>query len=405
MSDEIIKKLTGKNPRDFEFAAAHIIDNADISAFEKLVEKSEFLFDFIKQNVNKRLCAAVNNNNYKNLLKFLNIYSLDYECFITSSLLKFADEELTDVMLEKLEHGSQAQKTYAAKYFQKINDTLAIDFLRQNAHCDFAPLAINCANALGAMNDEISYNEAVEKIHNGDDFEKLSAARFLIEYKNPKALEAIFTAMKTSPMPESIASEICYLQEFYSLLETGFKNDTLLALLNILHSLGEVIGLEQLFDFQLYEILDKFIHSQLQEKESKVAVFLLSAKLKFEQLTENDEYIFDEDKAIKEEVFAIRDLLNSADEKFWSLQENLIKSEVSTSSEFVFFALQLIQDMGLKQYMPELKDNLDSENQTLVLKTVEVIKTLQMLSQIKQENALKRISDENIKRIIQALFD
>ena len=77
MNNEYVKKLTGKNPKDFEFAAAHIINNSDIEAFSALVEKSDFLFDFIKENVKKRLSAAINESNYKNLFSFLNVYDQD----------------------------------------------------------------------------------------------------------------------------------------------------------------------------------------------------------------------------------------------------------------------------------------------------------------------------------------
>ena len=55
---DLIKQLTGKNKDEYERAAAHIVDNADINAFEDLVSKDDFLFDFVKQNVSKRLQNA-----------------------------------------------------------------------------------------------------------------------------------------------------------------------------------------------------------------------------------------------------------------------------------------------------------------------------------------------------------
>ena len=51
MNNELVKKLTGKNPNDFEFAAAKIINDSDVAAFFELVEKSDFLFDFINIQV------------------------------------------------------------------------------------------------------------------------------------------------------------------------------------------------------------------------------------------------------------------------------------------------------------------------------------------------------------------
>ena len=81
---DLIKQLTGKNKQDYEQAAAHIIDNADVKTFEDLVSKEDFLFDFIKQNVAKRLQQACNENNYKNLLNFL----IFIRHLMTHSLLK-----------------------------------------------------------------------------------------------------------------------------------------------------------------------------------------------------------------------------------------------------------------------------------------------------------------------------
>ena len=46
----MFKKLTGKNPRDYEYAAKYIMDNSDEKLFAELVDKDSFLFDFVKQN-------------------------------------------------------------------------------------------------------------------------------------------------------------------------------------------------------------------------------------------------------------------------------------------------------------------------------------------------------------------
>ena len=45
---DLIKKLTGKNPSEYELIAKSLVDNADIELFEKLVKQDDFLFDFIK---------------------------------------------------------------------------------------------------------------------------------------------------------------------------------------------------------------------------------------------------------------------------------------------------------------------------------------------------------------------
>ena len=115
MSEDLIKKLTGKNKSDYEQAAAHLINDADVEMFKELVNKDNFLFDFIKQNVAQRIYNACNETNYKNLLQFFEYYSPYYDEVIISVLAKYADEDLTDEILEIFENGTNAQKTYCAK--------------------------------------------------------------------------------------------------------------------------------------------------------------------------------------------------------------------------------------------------------------------------------------------------
>ncbi|MDD3437474.1 MAG: hypothetical protein PHC64_10020 [Candidatus Gastranaerophilales bacterium] len=401
MDNEYVKKLTSKNPNDFEFAASHIINNIDVKAFEALVEKGDFLFDFIKENVRKRLSNVITNYNYKNLLSFLKVYSYDYEDLIVSTLVKFADEDLTDKMLELLEKGINEEKAYAAKYFSKINDTLAIDLLRENSYSDFDSLAMNCAEALSAMKDEESYNLAIKKLQSEDEFEKLSAVRFLAAYKDKRAVKELFDVMKKSSMAENIASEISYIKGFLELIDTEFKNDTILAINYILNGLGEIISLSQVFDFRLFEVFEKLIG--MQTNDSKIALLLLNAKLKFEQITENDEYIFDEDKETKNEIYEIKNLLLSLPEDFWYEQKKLFQNELDENSDFVFPALDLSEELDLTETFEKLKKLLDSSNQTIILKTVEVIKSIGKINEINKTDVLEKISDENIREIIIAL--
>ena len=79
MVDDLIKQLTGKNKQEYEAAAAHLVNQADEEMFKALVEKDDFLFDFVKQNVADRIANVLNENNYKNLLSFLKYYSPSYE--------------------------------------------------------------------------------------------------------------------------------------------------------------------------------------------------------------------------------------------------------------------------------------------------------------------------------------
>lgn len=388
---DLIKQLTGKNKNEYEQAAAHIINNTDIKIFEELVSKEDFLFDFIKQNVAKRLQNVCNENNYKNLLKFLDFYSPSYDTFIAETLAKYGNEDIKMQMEDLLKNGNENQKTYSAKYFSIVKDNNILDILKKYSYSENESLAFNCATALSSANERSCINEAYEKLNSNDDFEVLSAVKFLSAYGEKNAISKIFETMKKSSLSEYIASEIGYMENFLDLLNSDQHDNTLLAINNILQGLGEIIPLNSIFTFQFYEIFENLIFS---EPNAKNAILLLTAKNKFNQLTENDEYLFDEDKNTKDEVNAIKDLLNN---NIDNDLDKLIQPEINENSEFVFTALELIKNTEI------IRPLLSSKNQTLILKAIDVIKSLNNLSQNDKDVALSHVEDENIKLIIQAL--
>ncbi len=397
MENEIVKKLTSKNSSDFEPAALHIINNSDVEAFEALVEKSDFLFDFVKNNVIKRLSKVIDENNYQNLFKFLKIYSPDYEELIVSSFVKYADEDLTDFMLELLSSGTNEEKAYAAKYFCFVQDSLCLENIKNNCFSDFDPLAYNCAQALCAFNDKSMLEIAYNKLSCEDDIEILSAINFLIAYGDKNSIPKIFEIMKKSQISENIAAEIPYLESFSELLKkTEYKSDTLLAINYILNGFGDIIPLSQVFDFEFYEIFENL----LQDNNSKSLTTLLNAKIRFSQLTENDEYLFDEDKNTKQEIKDISELLKDVPQ----INIELLKEELNENSDFVFITLQNIQELHLTDFIQQLITLVNStSNQTLILKILEVAKELNRLQEFDIQKLLEKITNENIRAIIKAL--
>lgn len=386
----MFKKLTGKNPRDYEYAARHIMDNADEKLFAELVEKDSFLFDFVKQNVAQRLEKATNEQNWCTVLSFLKYYSPSYEEFIASTLAKYADEDLTDKMLELLENGTDSERTYSAKFFSYVQDPLAIELLKKNSYTENEYLNANCAITLSAMNEENSYNEALEKLKSNDDFEKLLAVKFLVNYGKTEALPFVIDAMKNSAMAENIAGEIPYLQDIFSILDNNFENG-LLVVNYIINGLGEILGLSQVFDYELFEVLE---YIEKQYEDSRAAVVLLNAREKFETLTENDEYLFDEDKNTKNEIQDIKKLVCNTDRRELLSKVN---DELREDSPFVFTALDFATDLGA------IRELLKCNNQTVILKTAEVLKSLGNLDDTAKTVAMLKVTDENIKNIIRAL--
>ena len=121
---------------------------------------------------------------------------------------------------------------------------------------------------------------------------------------------------------------------------------------------------------------------------------LKNAKEKFETLTENDEYLFDEDKNTKNEIFDIKKLLNNVRKKDLEIY---INEELREDSPFVYTALDFATDTLA------IRELLKSNNQTIILKTAEILKSLGNFDETARTVALLKVTDINIKAIIRAL--
>lgn len=386
--NEKLKKLTGKNRADYEQVAHELIDNADADLFRELISQDDYLFDFIKQNVAERLEKACNKSNYKNLLKLMGTYSPFYDDFITSTLALYSDEDMTDKILEIFENGSEDEKTYCAKYFSHIQDSLALPLLRKYAFSENSMLAQNCAGTLGIFKDTESYNTAINKLNSNDEFEKFEGVNFLISYGDRNAVKTLIDVMKTSAMSENIAGQIPYLEDLTELIDKDI-NSGLLVLNNIINGLGEIISLSSVLDFNLWEVFNSLISGN---KTSTVETVLANAKNKFETLTENDEYLFDEDKNTKNEVYEIKKLLDETEIDF-----SLTDKELNSDSDLVYTALEISQNTE------KIKELLNSDNQTLVLKAAETLKNLSALDDVSRQTALLNIVDDNLKAVAYTL--
>lgn len=407
-NEQLIKNLTAKDEQKAQYAAQDIIDNTNTEAFKLLTSKSEFLFDFVKANVCKRLMKAIDKSNYNNLFAFLKLYSPDFVDVIIGSLAKYANEDMTDEMLELLENGSDDEKAYAAKYFSYIPDTIAADLLTEYSFCDNEAIAFNSAKALGAMNIDTAYVKAIDFLQSEDEFTVLKAVKFLVAYENKNAVKPILEAMVDSSMSENIAGEVPYIQSLLELLESDEeKSLVLLCIDNILAGLGEILPLNQIFCFELFEVLSYLIENNKQEKNSQTSVLLLKALSKFEVLTENDEYTFDEDKNTKQEISEIYNLLKTQQEYFWNAQKNLIKNELDETklpAYRVINALRIISEFKLSHLDEEIKSLLKSTNEILLCEAVHALKQIGKLDDIDKNEILVKITDENKKALIQSLF-
>ncbi len=401
--DLYLKNLTGKDEIKAREAAVYLIENSDLKLFEMLVEKSEMLFDFVRDNVSKRIEKAVSKDNFMNIINFFNIYSIYYDSLFANILAKHANQDLTDEMFDMLEKGSIAQKTYSAKYFSVIPDTVALEPLSKYAFDDDENLSYNAAEALGQMQDDISFDIALSFLESDDDFEKLKAVKFFAAYGRNYPFKDIFKAMHCSKMPENIAGQIPYMESLITLFDTENKQDVLAVIDNILSGLGEILPIADIFQFELYEVLDKLINLNFNDNDnsSKISEILLSALSKFTMFCENQEYIFDEDKNTKYEVSSILKLLQGQGKEFWKKQEQYLLNELNKSNERILSALHVISEFKLNNSVEEVRALLNSDDEIVICEALNTLKTLNSINDIDTAAISKRIQNPNIKAVIE----
>ncbi len=400
-----LKNLTGKDEQKAQEAACYLVDNADLDLFKALVEKTDFLFDFIRNNVSKRITKAVNKDNCLNLIRLFDVYSAYYDDLFASILAKHANEDLTDKIFELLEKGTNEQKAYAAKYFSYIPDTVSIELLSKYAFCDDEALSYNAAEALGQMNDDISFDIALSNLNSEDDFEQLKAVKFFVAYGRDYPLQEILTVLKKSKMPENIAGQVPYMISVCDMLNANKIDEALLVLDNIFSGLGEILPLSDIFQFELFEAIEFLMKKNKNEssQSGKIAEVLLKAFIKFKLFTENSEYIFDEDKDTKYEISSIYRLMQSFGSEFWNNQKKYVLAELSASDDRVIEVLPIIAEFGLKEAIGKIKLLLDSKNEILVCESLSTLKQLNALDDVDIKAISSKIQNENIKVFIDNL--
>lgn len=400
-----LKNLTGKDEQKAQEAACFMVDNINIDLFKALVDKTDFLFDFVRNNVAKRITKAVNKDNCLNIIKFFDVYSSYYDDLFASILAKHANEDLTDEIFELLEKGTNSQKAYSAKYFSYIPDTVAIELLSKYAFSDDEALNYNAAEALGQMNDDISFGIALSNLNSDDDFEQLKAVKFFVAYGRDYPFKEIFEALKKSKMPENIAGQIPYMISVCELLNSNQIENALLVLDNIFSGLGEILPLSDIFQFELFEAVEFLMKKNSQENDfsGKIAEILLKALAKFKLFTENPEYIFDEDKDTKYEISSIYKLMQSFGGDFWRKQKHFILAELESSDDRVIEALSIVVEFNLTEAADSIKKLLERESEIVVCEALSTLKQIGCLDGIDINAVSSKIKNDNIKAVIENL--
>ena len=400
----LFKNLTGKNEHLALKAANELLNDKNNEEFIKyFASKFEFLFDFVQNNVKTRIEHNINQNNYLNLLKFFKYYSYNLDDFIISILVQYANENLTDTILEIFESdkSSDIEKLYCAKYFYYIPDTIAIDALNKNAFSDFESLMLNCAQSLKEMNDCTSLELACKKLESKDDFEVLKAVKYITAFGDKKYVNNLYQALRKSSLKENIACEIPYLIDLYNDIKEG-NQDALFCFNCIIDGFGEILPLCEVFNYKIKQIIN-YLSSKSDISQNE-AVVILNTMLKFDLITQNDEYTFDENKNTKNELNEIQKIFESFKDEFKIRLQKILIKEIDLNSLFLTDTLNLISELQIFEAKNILITLLETSNDLITCELINTLKNINGLACLNQDKIINKITDSNIKALIRSCF-
>lgn len=399
-----VKIITAKDEKAAVEVIKKMINDSDVELFKELLSQSEYLFPFIKENVSKRFEMSLCGSNYQNIFDFLEYYSPDYDRVFASAIKVFGQDAIKPKMLDLIKNGSAAQKTYAARYYEISPDLFAIRELVSNAFSDDEYLADACAAALGAINEQKSYQTALEKLNSDDDFESLKALNFFVSYiKNPPMPE-IFKALERSGMAENFAGKIAYLIPLPSLIKEDLQN-ALTVIDNILSGFGEILPLSEVFNYELFDVLGMLSENSEEKYSSQISAIMLRAFAKFNTICSNDEYTFDEDKNTKEELNEINRLLNSFGSEYWKNCEKNIELELSAEKRRVLSALNVIKEQNIQSSIPAIADMIyENQDETVICEGLSALKQFNSISLVDKNDIMPYFTNETLKAIVESYY-
>lgn len=382
-------------------AAQSVINFKDVKTFEELVQNEDFIFDFLKEKIVKNLIRAVNQNNVQNCFEFMKIYSFSLAEAIISPLVKFANEDITDFMLEKFECGTCAEKAYAALYFARILDPLAIPFAKSYIEADYESLKVNCIKLLSAHGERAEYKNALLKLNSSDPEVLYSGVDFLINYGDTSAFPEILNSISNTPYAVDFSSDLLYLADFKTISEKfDFKHFNLL-LSNLLDGIPDYIVMSEFVAVEIFSALNI-----LKEKEMtlEAAVNFLKAKIKFKVYKENEAYLLDLDKNTKQKVLEIAEFFDKFDNKFYGEIFEILAENFS-DNEFAFDILDIFEQENLSSFADIISQSMSSFTSTpLICRSCEVLKHFGKLNLVDPAETIVLAQGEQARALIQSYF-
>jgi hypothetical protein len=218
-------------------------------------------------------------------------------------------------------------------------------------------------------------------------------------------------AMSSSKMAEHIAGHIATMVNLSTIFETNsdYQDLALEGFDNILSGLAEIWSLSVIFDFKVYENLEKLIYLTNNDRTSlmkgRYSQLLLKAKSKVDLFMDNSEYTFDEERTVLNELEEIHELLYCENDAFWNEQLKNLQLELEINNlKRNLATISLFEELNLKEYIPNIINFISKPdiNDVVLCEAITTLSKFGAISKINDYNGiLSRVKDPNLVAIIE----
>ena len=126
--------------------------------------------------------------------------------------------------------------------------------------------------------------------------------------------------------------------------------------------------------------------------------------LKFDLITQNDEYTFDENKNTKNELNEIQKIFQNFESSFLTNLKEILITDINLDSQFLTDTLNLISEFQLIEAKNTLLKLLKVSNDSVSCEIITCLKSLNCLDELNQDEVINKIADNNIKAIVKSCF-
>ena len=388
------KNIISKDVNVSKKAAANIVDGCDFESYKTLCENSCDIFDFLIDKIIKNLISSTNKDNLKSTFEFAKLYNPVFEDYILSSWFKFADDDLTDSVLDMLDNGNIDQKIYAAKYFTKVKDPLALDSLNKFAFSDNVDLACACACALSSFGDTKARNISLEALSSSDDYKKYYAMKFLIAYSNVNDLKIIIDNFNSCLFAQEIAQDILYKYNYENLCKLFGADSAICVYDEIISAYPEDVSLETVYELDIAGFV-KILKGNSSSYSQRI---LADIKQVFELINENSIYTYDLKGDYLKSIKAVSDELINA-----SISADVVAKELFESTKRSLRAINTLINLNNSDVSSEIVKLYNaSDNPVVLCECARAAKKLNFFIDFKKGCSL--ITDVNALELFKSYF-